>query len=228
MHRRFWLTISLVVIVLAAALAVPTAASAGSGVVCIGFSVTLRNDSTEPHTATVFYANLVDSSPLSPTATLTLNPRETGVLRLFANVPTDVDFYLAGGPGGLTILGADYFGDVAPASDCDGGRIGDGRLNDGANQLAAPVAVYCLDGNIDVYRIDPETAQGSLVIREPQVSGQPESGTNTILASSQGVFLSWLANGRYQIDTVNDEGKPYIITWNGCDPDSLERIESQP
>jgi hypothetical protein len=38
---------------------------------------------------------------------------------------------------------------------CIGGRIGDGRINDGGDQLAAPMAGYCTDeGGIEIWDID--------------------------------------------------------------------------
>ncbi|MBZ0297902.1 MAG: hypothetical protein K8L99_35435 [Anaerolineae bacterium] len=190
---------------------------------CIGFSIQLRNDDTVAHTATIYFGRFSDGSALTHTASLTLQPGESGFLRLYANIP-DVRFFLGGGPGGLTIIGADDFGNAVTLDTCNGGRIDDGRVNDGPNQLAAPVAVYCAAPNIEVYKINAETGEGSLVIQEPQVSGEPESGENQLLASAEGVTLSWLANGSYQINTVNFEGNPFIIAWNGCDGGSLDYI----
>ena len=48
-----------------------------------------------------------------------------------------------------------------PFTDCVGGRIGDGRINDGPNELGAPLAAYCAGGGIEVWEID-ENAQGIL------------------------------------------------------------------
>lgn len=227
MFRKRLFIISLLFI-----LAFVSLAAAGSAAAqdrsCIAFSVELRNDYGSPLTADVYFAAVSDDRILSPVASLTLHPGETGVLRLVWNVLNGIPFYLGGGPGGLTILSASSFGDAISSDNCDGGFIGDGRINDGPNQLAAPVAVYCAAGNIDVYKIDATTGAGSLVIREPQVSGKPAGGANTLLASEQGVSLSWLADGRYQIDTVNFEGNPFIIIWNGCDRSSVALIAPQP
>lgn len=86
---------------------------------CIGFSVQLRNDTAIAQTATIYFGRPSDNAPLSHTARLTLQPGESGILRLYANIP-DVPFFLGGGPGGLTIIGASDFGDVALSHNCNG------------------------------------------------------------------------------------------------------------
>jgi hypothetical protein len=49
-----------------------------------------------------------------------------------------------------------------PFTDCVGGRIGDGRINDGPRELGASLAAYCADGGgIEVWEID-ESAHGIL------------------------------------------------------------------
>ncbi len=96
----------------------------------------------------------------------------------------------------------------------------DGRLNnEQGKDVAAPVAVYCADGNIDVYKIDAETGDGTRIISVAQVEGSPES--TQLLASAEGVSLYWLDTGEYHINTTNFEGKPYWINWVGCSSDAL-------
>ncbi len=96
----------------------------------------------------------------------------------------------------------------------------DGRLNDDQQRdVAAPVAVYCADGNIDIYKIDAETGDGTRIISVAQVEGSPES--TQLLASAEGVSLYWLDTGEYHINTTNFEGKPYWINWVGCSSDAL-------
>ncbi|MBZ0297900.1 MAG: hypothetical protein K8L99_35425, partial [Anaerolineae bacterium] len=105
------------------------------------------------------------------------------------------------------------------------GNLLDGRINnDQTKDVAAPVAVYCADGNVDVYKIDAETGKGTLVIREPQVEGTPEDGENTLLASAEGVSLYWLSTGEYQVNTPNFEGILYSIVWEGCDSRTLYHL----
>ncbi len=96
----------------------------------------------------------------------------------------------------------------------------DGRLNN--NQLkdvAAPVAIYCTEDTIDVYKIDAETGDGTRIISVAQVEGMPES--TQLLGSAQGVELYWLDTGEYQINASNFEGTPYWINWVGCSSDAL-------
>jgi hypothetical protein len=99
----------------------------------------------------------------------------------------------------------------------------DGRINnDQSRDVAAPVAVYCAAGNIDVYQIDVDTGSGTLVLRVPQVEGTP-AGTQ-LLQMVQGVSLYWLETGDYQLMTANFEGLPYVITWAGCDSGTLAHL----
>jgi hypothetical protein len=84
------------------------------------------------------------------------------------------------------------------------------------------VAIYCADGNIDVYKIDAETGEGTGIIRVAQVEDTPES--TQLLASAQGVDLYLLDTGEYQINTVNFEGHPYSINWDGCSSDALMHL----
>lgn len=187
--------------------------------VCVAFAVQLRNDTGTPQTAEIFFGDPNTGEALTRTVRLTLQPGETGTLRLVA--PARRPFFLGGGPGGLTIVSSSEFGDVIKDSSCFGGRIDDGRLNGSAKHLAAPVAVYCTAETIDVYTIDPDTGDGFLVIREARSSGQPESGQNTLLAQGGGVSLWWLGDGQYQINATTFDGKDYVIAWRNCDAESL-------
>jgi hypothetical protein len=192
--------------------------------ICYALEIDFRNDTGETRTARMDVVTQYGVHIIS--VSLTLAPGETGTMRLVTNLPLNqgilfghIEF------GGLTLLSVAE--DIPTSDNCDGGRIGDGRINDGASQLAAPVAVYCHAGNIDIYRIDAETGAGELVISVPQVSGAPADGT-TQLAAEGGVILSWREDGKYQVNTVNFEGNPYIIAWQGCDGRTLDYIAPQP
>lgn len=117
------------------------------------------------------------------------------------------------GEGGESMAGP-------PATNLFDGRLNNSQLRD----VAAPVAIYCADGNIDVYKINAETGDGTRVISFPQVEGLPESGTNTELASAEGISLYWLSDGPYQLNTPNFEGILYSITWLGCDSSTLAHL----
>lgn len=96
----------------------------------------------------------------------------------------------------------------------------DGRVNNSQNRdVAAPVAAYCADGNVDIYMIDAKTGAGARVISVPECEGAPES--NQLLESVQNISLYWLDSGEYQLNAQNFDGTPYMITWTGCDSASL-------
>lgn len=221
---KTFLTLALVVTILAAS-AVFVGGAAAQDYGCVAFAVELRNDAGTPQTATIFFADPFTGEVVTDTVSLTLLPGETGTLRLVAIAPLPV--YLGGGPGGLTIVSSDHFGDVITEENCVGGFIGDGRINDGENQLAAPVAVYCTRGNIEAYKIDAETGRGDLAFQTPLVNGTSQEG-GTLLASGLGIELYWRADGKYQLNTLNFEGNLYAIAWVGCDGSEFEYIAPQP
>ena len=221
---KTFLTFALVLTILAASAAfVGGAAAQDYG--CVAFAVRLRNDTGTPQTATIFFGDPFTFTPLTDTVSRTLLPGETGTLRLVASVPLPV--YMGGGPGWLTVLGFNHFGDIITEENCVGGSIGDGRINDGANQLAAPVAVYCTRGNLEAYKIDAETGRGDLAFQTPLVNGASQEG-GTLLASGLGIELYWRADGKYQLNTLNFEGNLYAIAWVGCDGSEFEYIAPQP
>jgi len=72
---------------------------------------------------------------------------------------------------------------ILPPDNCVGGRINDGRINDGNDHMAAPAVVYCLDGGgIQVFDVDLETSNGNLAF---EVSGA-EIANALISAASSG------------------------------------------
>jgi hypothetical protein len=102
----------------------------------------------------------------------------------------------------------------------------DGRINsDQSRDGAAPVAVYCADNVIDIYTVDPATSAGQLVLSHAIVPGAPDSA-NELLAASAGVSLYRLSSGAYQLSAAYADGKPYIITWEGCDGANLTHLAS--
>lgn len=98
----------------------------------------------------------------------------------------------------------------------------DGRINSSQiRDIAAPVAIYFIDGNIDVWLIDAQTSEGTRIISYPQVMESADVG---LLASAQGVSLYWLEDSRYQLNAPNFEGNLYSITWQGCNSSTLEHL----
>lgn len=95
--------------------------------------------------------------------------------------------------------------------------VSDGRLN--AYHCGSPLAIYCVGEGIDIYSVDPESGEGDLVVRlskaDIEAVGIPE-GENATLIEVDGVLLSRLTDGKFQINTHYPDGKPYIIAWDGC------------
>jgi hypothetical protein len=117
----------------------------------------------------------------------------------------------------------------SPGIPCDGVdeayvpcMVSDGRVN--VYHCGSPVAVYCVGEGIDVYGVDPQTGAGEMLIRVSrdaiEAIGIPE-GAHATVAEADGVLLSRLTDGKFQLNTHYDEGKPYIIAWAGC-PDAGE------
>ncbi len=223
-YKKFWI-VAILIAVLASSFTIAGTASAADDTICVAFEVQLQNFTGSPATATIFFSSISTGLPLSPTVSLTLQPGASGTLSLFASIP-NVPFDLGGGSGGLSITSTTYFGDIVGDSNCSdeagplAGNLLDGRLNnEQGKDVAAPVAVYCADGNIDIYKIDAETGDGTRIISVAQVEGSPES--TQLLASAEGVSLYWLDTGEYHINTTNFEGKPYWINWVGCSSNDL-------
>lgn len=209
---RKLIILSVLALVIMSSLAMVGSASAAT---CAAFAVSLRNDDSVAHTANAYFVSAEDFSIVSNEVKITLQPGESGILRLVASVP-NLNIYVFGGPGGLTIVGFDNFADGIAAANCDGGRIGDGRLNDGANQLAAPVAIYDTDQGLDVYLINPANGNGDKIFTatDEEVADVGDApAANTIIDSANGVALYRLTSGEFQINATNFDGSPYSFTW---------------
>lgn len=198
--------------------------AAASANFCFVLELGLSNDTDSTSTAYGAIVNLQGNVFVS--SSLMLAPGESGTLLLVGNLPLNQSYlHLDLNLGNLTLIS--LFTDLPTRDNCDGGSIGDGRLNDGANQLAAPVAVYCEGGNINVYSIDPETGAGELAVSVEQVSGTPADGT-MLLGANMGVEIYWREDGKYQVNTLNFEGNLYSIAWHGCSGADFEHIAPQP
>ena len=109
-----------------------------------------------------------------------------------------------------------------PGAGC---AFADGRVN--AAECAPPVVPFCLPYGIYVYAIDPETGEGSqlMMVRDEVLAaiGVPEE--NTPLAQANGVILSRLMTGEYQINALDFEGNPYVLVWDDCPPGEVYLIK---
>jgi hypothetical protein len=109
-----------------------------------------------------------------------------------------------------------------PFSDCVGGRIGDGRINDGPNELGAPLAAYCADGDIEVWEID-ENAQGILGFTvsaneiDIALEEAASNGLPTLVGSGLGNSLYASPDGELAVmgPDFRDESKTYRFDFPG-------------
>ena len=225
MLKRTLLILSLVTLLVTGfAFAGPRPVSAAS-TVCVAFDVLLRNDLPFSATATIaFILPFPPFTQLTPTQSLTLAPGEVGYLRLVADLSVPPPYILGGGPGGLTILGVSNFGNVITPDNCSGGGISDGRINNGGNQLGAPVAIYCSavgDGGIDVYDIDPSSGDGTLAFRasgaDVDAGLAAAGGGSALIAEGLGDQLWATAGGDLSVTgpDLNGEGKTYRFDFAG-------------
>jgi hypothetical protein len=139
---------------------------------------------------------------------------ETGLYQFRAD-----GFGSATGPYTLTIR----FGALANPFD-------DGRVNNRMDKdEGALVAVYCTDDGMDLYGIDPVTAQGTLIARATKADieavGIPAEGVATIVSVS-GATLSRASNGEFVLYSAYPDGKPYVIAWTDCDSSTVHDIQN--
>ena len=104
----------------------------------------------------------------------------------------------------------DISGDTSPVNNCIGGRIGDGRINDGGDQLAAPVAIYRTDKGIEVWKIHAFTGAGTeIIIATDEEVAAAVGDTNMLIEEAQGVSLYRLTSGEFEVVASEWDGEPY-------------------
>ena len=109
-------------------------------------------------------------------------------------------------------------------------KFKDGRINDNTNakDLGAPVAIYCDQQNgITVLFTEGDKA-GTLAVNVP--ASQIESvgvpaGSNATLGQANGVLVSRLTTGKYQVNaSYLADGKAYVVAWTGCPATSFTNL----
>jgi hypothetical protein len=101
----------------------------------------------------------------------------------------------------------------------------DGRINnDQSKDCAAPVAVYCTSDGFDVYAIDPDTSRGWLAVHLSQ-EAIDAAGTPATIIEDNGVIVSRLSDGEFQVNAWWADGKPYTIAWADCPAASVEHLQ---
>jgi hypothetical protein len=109
-----------------------------------------------------------------------------------------------------------------PLSDCSGSFIGDGRINDGPNELGAPLAAYCGSGGIEVWDIDLE-AKGTLgfvafaAAVDEALADAASSGLPTLVDSGLGNSLYASPDGDLVVQgpDLREPGKLYSFLFSG-------------
>ncbi len=199
-----------------------TTVSAAADQICWVFDVDVTNNLSSPATATIFFYDLTTFQVYTTTRSLTLNPGQTGTLRLAAFVPAGRPIGPGGGPGGLSFSGFKF--QSSPSSQCDFGHIDDGRIN--AYDLAAPLAAYCTpDHGIAVWHID-DSGHGTLAFTSSAadisaaLSKAIASGQNVLVGQGMGDSLYALSSNQLTLTgpDVKESGKTYdfITTPDRC------------
>jgi hypothetical protein len=88
---------------------------------------------------------------------------------------------------------------------------GDDRINPEAH---APVAIYCRDGGVEVWRIvSATTGELSFSVGAADITAG-ENGA--VLGSGGGATLSKTASGSLQVAATQSDGKGYLFVWDAC------------
>jgi hypothetical protein len=127
---------------------------------------------------------------------------------------------------GVTFTFAPYSAYVGglSADNCVGGRIGDGRINDGPSELGASLAAYCnADSGIDVYSIDKSTSEGTLAfsVSADEIASALDSaasgGSSVLVGEGSGDQLWAAPDGTLAVigPDLNGEGKTYRFDFAG-------------
>jgi subtilisin-like proprotein convertase family protein len=109
-------------------------------------------------------------------------------------------------------------------------KFKDGRVNNNTNakDLGAPVAIFCdAQNGITVLFTEGDRA-GSLAVNVPvstiESVGIP-SGNNATLGEANGVLVSRLTTGEFQINaSYLADSKAYIVAWTGCPATSFTNL----
>lgn len=186
-----------------------TSFAAASGDFCNVFVAHYRNDTGQVQSVTWGATDLNWIGNYGQ-ASLTLAPHTSGDLRLLYTNPA-AQIFFSFGQSALTFLGASE-------DSCDSGfgAIGDGRVNDGPNQLAAPLAAYCNDDGISIWDISNE-GKGTYAFTvtraeiDAALSQAVASGQNVLIAEGSGNSIYALSSNELTLlgPDVKEPGKLY-------------------
>ncbi len=213
---RPFILFSLTLLVLTFAIAFPASAQVEhvcytSGMDFIPPFMTIRSVVYDPDSGAVYFDRTVTGRPDEFTS---------GMLLILVPITAREDIYL-NDFGPIVFYAADAMWHM-PLHDCVGGRIGDGRVNDGADQLGAPLAAYCTSGGIEVWDIDT-SAQGTLGFTaaadeiDAGLSEAAASGLPTLIASGLGNSLYATPHGNLALigPDLREPDKTYHFEFPG-------------
>jgi hypothetical protein len=151
----------------------PAAAGGGGGTVrpiCNLITMTVVNTARTPG---IFQVTIVRDPSLIQvySVNVTLAPGQTKLITVLFYLPANTPGTHASvsniSPG---VIITNTTSISLPLGRCVGVAFTDHRLNSSVDQQGAPVALYCAgDGSVEVWDIDPDTAQGALAFLVPAV-----------------------------------------------------------
>jgi hypothetical protein len=201
------LVLSLTVVSTAAAQVQEVCYLSGLSGIPMGFTIT--SIIYDPVTLTIYFERTVNGGESDP---------YNALLPVIVPITGVEDIYIDG-IYAVSFLVVDY---QLPISDCSGGFIGDGRINDGPNELGAPLAAYCGSGGIEVWEINEE-AQGTLgfvasaAAIDEALADAASSGAPTLVGSGLGNSLYASPDGDLAVQgpDLREPGKLYSFLFSG-------------
>jgi len=203
------------------------AAGGGGGTVkpiCNLITMTVVNTASTPG---IFQVTVVRDPSLIKvySVNVTLAPGETKFITVLFYLPANTPGTHASvqniSPG---VIITNTTGVSLPLSRCVGAPFTDGRMNSGVDQQGAPAALYCsTGGGLEVWDIDPDTAQGTLAfsVSAAQIadglSQAAAAGNSVQIAEGLGDSLWATADGGLAIlgPDMREPGKIYRFDFAG-------------
>lgn len=195
---RLALALVVTVVVIAALLPLTQTAFA-AGACSVTVTAVFNNNVPEERTARIRIIDTADNGRIIANVEAVLQPNDTRTLTLTSDVNEDSMILI--NRAGMRLVSYDtaFTGDPEV---CDAVQIfiGDGRINAGLNQQAAPLAGYCTRrGGIDVYDIDNQ-GRGQLAFRV--TAAQIKAAQDLAVTSGQNQLIAQgLNNALYALTT---------------------------
>jgi hypothetical protein len=89
----------------------------------------------------------------------------------------------------------------------------DSRIN--RFDSAAPIAVYAVDGSLEIFTIDSESnGTFAFTVSASEIEAVGVSGVETLITSQSGINVSRLSDGRFLITAATSNGKTYVLIFD--------------